>query len=135
MNTDTSTRSIDAEPTTVRAILLDPVRLPEWNPAFVELAGPREAQENVAYALTGIRGLRGSFRYSLIAPDTIVMKWNVPGLHETSVWQTASAFGSTVVTHDVSRSGPLARLLANTLSGLADLRLSRLSQVASSASV
>lgn len=133
MNTDVSIRLIDAEPTTVRAILLEPLRLPEWNPAFVELRGPETAEENIGYGLTGIRGLRGTFQYSSIRPDFIQMDWTVPGMRETSAWQLAPSGRGTTVTHTVGRSGSLALLLAHTLSGLAQLRLERLAHVASTA--
>lgn len=133
MNTDTSTRLIDAEPAMVRAILLQPLRLPEWNPAFVELRGPHDAEENRSYELTGIRGLRGTFRYSSIRPDFIQMDWTVPGMHETSAWELVPNGRGTTVIHTVGRSGPLALLLAHALSGLAQLRLERLAHVARTA--
>lgn len=58
------------------------------------------------------------------------MAWEVPGMQEHCVWTLDPEPGGIRVTHEVSRSGPLAVVLHSALAGLPALRLDRLDQVA-----
>ena len=129
-----TSRLITAPAAVVRDILLRPLDLPSWNPAFLEIEGSPVAQTGQAYRLTALRGLRGTFRYDAIEADRIVMVWDVPGLHERCVWTVEPVDDGVRVGHEVERTGPLSILLRPALAGLADLRLDRLQQVAGSSS-
>jgi hypothetical protein len=54
MKTAISSRVILAPLNTIRNILLRPLELPTWNPAFLELAGPDEAQAGHVYRLSAL---------------------------------------------------------------------------------
>lgn len=128
MTADTGMRLIPADIERIRDVLLDPLELPAWNPAFLDLRGPRDAVEDQEYALTALRGLRGTFAYTHIGPTTIAMTWQVPGMRERCTWTLLAEPAGTVVTHELSRTGPVAAMLRHALSGLSDLRLERLAQ-------
>ncbi|KQP01177.1 SRPBCC family protein [Leifsonia sp. Leaf264] len=112
----------------VREVLLDPLALPHWNPAFVSVQGARAAIVGESYTLATIQGLRGTFGYTAIEPTSIGMTWSVPGMQETCSWTLQATDAGTLVTHEVNRSGPLAVALRGALSGLPGLRLDRLDQ-------
>lgn len=119
---------IDATPDQVRAVLLEPLQLPEWNPAFLRLTGPAPAIVEQRYPITVRPGLSGHFSYPSIETDRIEMRWDVPGFAETASWQLAQHGNRTEVTHRLQHAGPLATLLSPAYRGVAELRLARLAQ-------
>jgi hypothetical protein len=132
MSVESGTRMIAASADVVRTVLLRPLDLPTWNPAFVEVTGPAEARVGQAYGLKAIRGLRGTFSYTGIGETRVDMAWDVPGMRERCSWTLRPTTGGGVeVTHELSRSGPLAIVLRSAFAGLAQLRLDRLEQLVS----
>lgn len=126
-----ASRLINATPQAIRSVLLDPLRLPEWNPAFRSITGGQVAVPHQRYALVVSMGLSGSFSYQVIAPDRIDTAWQVPGFSETGSWQLRPRVAGTLVTHGFQHTGPLAALLRHAYRGVAELRLERLSERAS----
>jgi hypothetical protein len=109
----------------VRAILLEPLSLPDWNPAFHTISGSATAMVGRDYPIVA-RGLRGRFAYTDITDARVDMAWRVPGFAETATWDLTSADGGTVVLHGFRHTGPLAVLLTRAYQGVAALRLQRL---------
>jgi hypothetical protein len=135
MTGDRGSRLIPASITVVRDILLRPVELPSWNPAFLAIEGPVIPRAGRIYKLTALHGLRGTFQYSAISETVIEMTWVVPGLREECSWTLHPRANDVVeVSHEVHRSGLLAVALRTALSGLAVLRLDRLDGLARVAS-
>ncbi|GAA1998473.1 SRPBCC family protein [Microbacterium ulmi] len=127
MNTATGTSLIGAPIEAVRDILLSATSLPDWNPAFIRVAGDDPATPGAEYALEAIRGHRGTLTYTQIEDRTIAFSWRVPLLSETAAWHLSEVSATrTAVTHTVERSGALAAVLAHTLETLPGLRLDRL---------
>lgn len=127
MTSDRSRRTIGAPAAAIRSILTRPLELPSWNPLFARLGGQVEPDLDRQYGLTLRAGLRGTFAYTMIDPETIGMAWEVAGLQEACRWDIrAVAPVVSIVTHTVSRSGPLASVFGGATRGLADLRLDRL---------
>ncbi len=127
MRTATGSALIPASIDEILGTLLDATRLPEWNPAFVSVRGPATAERGSVYELRAIKALRGEFRYSHVSRNRVETRWDVPGLAEVASWDLGDSDGSrTLVTHAVSRTGPLGALLAGTLESLPKLRLDRL---------
>ena len=97
----------------VRGILLRPLALPEWNPAFLAIGGSAHAGDRPPSFAHGHHGLRGEFRYLAIEPDRVDMEWNVPGMLEQCSWLLEPEHGGTRVSHEVhadrSRSYSAAR--------------------------
>lgn len=118
---------VRAEPAAVRAVLLRPLEIPDWNPAFLTLAGPDAAAVGTGYPITVRGGLRGTFAYTGIGASTIGWSWHVPGLDETGHWRLTPRDGGTLVEHEFTHRGPLARVLRAAFEGVAELRLGRLS--------
>ncbi|WUH93553.1 SRPBCC family protein [Streptomyces sp. NBC_00433] len=134
-STATGTRTVPATPDQVRALLLDPLKLPAWNPAFLSVAGPRTAAAGQDYDLRTLPNLHGALRYTEITRDRIRMEWTVPGMREQCEWVLHDAGGAgTRVDHAVTRSGPFAAVLRHALADLPGLRLDRLAETAPSAS-
>ena len=123
-------RTIAAPAELVRSILLRPLALPEWNPAFLAIGGSDDATIGHAHPLTVTGGLRGEFRYIAIEPDRVDMEWNVPGMLERCSWMLQPERGGTRVSHEVQRTGPLAIVFRSQTETLPGLRLDRLSDVA-----
>lgn len=117
-----------AAPAVVHAILLDPARIPEWNPAFLALAGSEQAAVGVDYPILVRPGLRGSFRYRAIGEGRIETEWSVPGFREVAEWEIAAAGTGTIIRHRFGHSGPLAHALRHAFRGVAGLRLERLAE-------
>ncbi len=109
----------------VRAILLEPLSLPEWNPAFQAIRGSATAMVGRDYPIVA-RGLRGRFAYTDITDTRIGMAWRVPGFAESATWDLTSVDGGTAVGHEFRHTGPLAVLLSPAYQGVAELRLQRL---------
>ncbi|WP_327287870.1 SRPBCC family protein [Streptomyces sp. NBC_01198] len=130
MTSATGSRLITAPADRIHALLLQPRRLPDWNPAFLSLTGPEEALLDQDYQLRTLPDLRGTFRYTEISPHRIRMEWTVPGMHENCEWILHDKGATTEVVHSVQRTGPLAAVLRHTLDTLPTLRLDRLTDTA-----
>ena len=96
---------IDATPDQVRAVLLEPLQLPEWNPAFLHLTGPAPPIVDQRYPITVRPRLSGHFSYTSIETDRIEMRWDVPGFTETASWQLAQRGNRTRSPIDSSTQG------------------------------
>jgi polyketide cyclase/dehydrase/lipid transport protein len=114
--------------TVVRAILLEPATLPEWNPAFRAITAGWRAQLGVRYPIAVRGGLTGYLEYTAAGTRYVNMRWRVPGLAETSTWQLIPYGTGTVVRHTFQHTGPLAALLRGVFHDVADLRLYRLAE-------
>ncbi len=119
-------RLIRAPRAMVLSVLLDPLRLPEWNPALTSLAGPPHAAVGVRHPITMRRRLHGSFEYVQIEHARIDTTWQVPGFTERATWRLEDRGLDTYVTHESDRHGPLATLLHAGFRGVDELRLQRL---------
>lgn len=129
--TERATMFMPVPPGAVQRVLQDPLRMAEWNPAFLAISGPSQALVGNEYALRVRPGLPGRFRYTLITDSVIGTAWEVPGLFEEGTWRIASHGEGLRVTHSFTHSGPLAQALRHAFVGVATLRLQRLSDRAS----
>lgn len=128
MNEQDATRLIHAPPARIRAILLDPLALPEWNPAFHTITGPPQATTGTQWPITARGNLRGYWEYAQISDLRVDTVWQVTGLHETGTWELAPDAAGTRVTHAFGHRGPLAVVLSRAYAGVAELRLDRLAE-------
>ena len=128
MNTAEAHILVPAPLRTVRQILLEPTALAEWNPAFLSVGGPEAAIVGRRHPLTARGGLTGHWEYRSIGEHHIEACWEVPGLTETNSWYLAPHDGGTRVTHSFTNRGALATLLRPAFTGVAELRLDRLSE-------
>ena len=128
MNNQQETMLIQAPLHRVQQTLLDPLALPEWNPAFLTISGPANAATGVRYPIAIRGGLRGYFEYQSIEAHRIDTTWHVPGFTETGRWQLEPYDETTVVIHGFQHQGTLARILSRGFDGVAELRLNRLAQ-------
>jgi hypothetical protein len=128
-----ATRTVRADSARIRELLSRPLELPDWNPAFIDIAGRPTAGEHETYELVARGGLRGTFRYTAILDDRVDMRWEVPGLRETSTWILSPVPGGTQVVHEFEQNGPLAFALRRATRGVATLRLARLADVVETA--
>jgi hypothetical protein len=126
MTTQQAELTIPAPAAAVRRILLTPLDLPDWNPAFLTISGEAVPSAGRRYAIRVRPRFNGTLLYAAITDDRIDMDWQVPGLHETGSWSLEDHGGSTVVRHTFTHSGPLARALRHAIQGVAALRLNRL---------
>jgi hypothetical protein len=111
----------------VSEVLLQVAQLDEWNPAFLSIDGSPTARLREPHPIRVRGGLSGHFQYDLINPDRIESSWRVPGFRETNCWQLhLAADQSTLVTHDLTQSGPLAALPRRATGRAAQRRLARL---------
>lgn len=122
----TSSRTVNAPLPVVRNILLEPLSLPDWNPAFLAMRGPHTATEGVHYPVQVRGGLSGYWEYRLIADTVIEGYWEVPGLSETNTWEFQPHGRGTYITHSFQHRGALAAVLRPAFAGVARLRLDRL---------
>lgn len=120
--------AIPATPDEVRRVLLDPLALPAWNPAFHSVAGPLQAAIGVQYRIRVRPGLTGVAEYTEISPNRIGLAWNVPGFHEVGSWTFEPRGAGTLARHEFQQSGPLATALRPAYRGVAGLRLQRLAE-------
>ncbi|WP_327291159.1 SRPBCC family protein [Streptomyces sp. NBC_01198] len=132
-STATGARTVPFSRAQVHALLLDALRLPEWNPAFLAIAGSRTPTVGEDYDLRTLPNLRGTFRYTEITADRVRMEWTVPGMREHCEWVLRDTGTGTRVDHAVTRSGPLAAVLRHSLADLPGLRLDRLAETLPSA--
>jgi hypothetical protein len=123
-----ATSAIPAAPADVRRLLLDPLALPSWNPAFQSIDGPTRPAAGTRYAIRVRPGLTGSLEYTRIGHDRIDIAWHVPGFHETGSWTIEPSGGGTLAHHRFQHTGPLASALRHAYRGVAALRLERLAR-------
>ncbi len=135
MNEQIASTYIHESPSRVRAILRQPLAFPDWNPAFLAIQGPAEAIVGQVYAIRARPGLAGTFQYTQLDDDLIGISWQVPGLHETGSWRLRAEGAGTLVTHEFSHEGALARALRGAFRGVAELRVDRLAQRSRSGSL
>jgi uncharacterized protein YndB with AHSA1/START domain len=128
MSAQNATSVIRAAPTEVRRLLLDPLALPSWNPAFHSVDGPPDAAPGTRYAIRVRPGLTGSLEYTRVGLDRIDMAWDVPGFHETGWWTIQPDDAGTLVHHRFQHTGRLASALRRAYRGVAPLRLQRLAR-------
>ncbi len=128
MNTVASHILVPAPVRIVRQILLEPIDLAEWNPAFLSVKGPSQALTGRRYPLVARGALRGHWEYLSIGESLIEGRWEVPGLTETNSWSLLPHDEGTHVTHSFTHQGGLAALLRPAFAGVADLRLNRLAE-------
>ena len=127
MNAQHSTLFVPAPAERIRAVLLDPLALPDWNRAFDSIGGPEHAVVGTDYRIN-VRGRTGTWRYTSITPDRIDADWRIPGLRETGSWILRPGPTGTSVVHTFQHAGPLAVALRHAFQGVADLRLHRLAE-------
>jgi hypothetical protein len=119
--------SIPVPRTIVRAILLEPAALPEWNPAFRAITAGWRAQLGVRYPIAVRGGLTGYYQYFATGERRIEATWRIPGLAETHSWILIPDGNGTLVRHWFENTGPVVALLRGAFENVADLRLERLS--------
>jgi len=117
---------VHAQPPRVRAALLDPTSLPDWNPAFLTISGSTSAAIGERYPITVRPGISGTFAYTEISDRRIGTAWSAPGFHEDATWELQPHESGTLVSHWFEQTGPLAMLLRRAYRGVAELRLGRL---------
>jgi hypothetical protein len=119
---------VTTEPDAVRRVLLDPLALPEWNPAFHRVDGPAQVTAGAEYHIRVRPGLAGTLTYTRIDANRIDMTWQVPGFRETGRWTLQSHATGTSVRHEFEHEGALATVLQHAYRGVAELRLQRLDE-------
>lgn len=128
MRSVTESRYIPVSPANIAALLLRPLDLPTWNPAFLSMSGSGDPIVGDPHSMTVVGGLRGTFEYARIDPAFIAMEWDAPGLHEYCDWTLVSQSSGTLVTHLITRTGPLSVPLRTAMAGLPGLRFERLAR-------
>lgn len=118
--------AIPVPPLIVRAILLEPAALPQWNPGFRSVGGLERARLGFRYPIAVRGGLTGFLEYAAIGDRRVEIGWHVAGLTETGSWALAQEGNQTRVRHRVERSGPLTVLMRTGTADLAGQRLRRL---------
>jgi hypothetical protein len=71
MNTQHADLVLPATPPEVQRVLLDPLALPAWNPAFQSVQGPQQPAPGLHYTIKVRPGLTGSLEYTSISTDRI----------------------------------------------------------------
>ncbi len=117
----------------VREILLRPLELPEWNPAFTALTGPAHPAEGDSYGLTIRSGLTGSLTYEHIDIQHVALHWSTVGFRESATWSLEPIGTATRVVHEFDHEGGLALLLRQAFRTVAQQRNERLKERAESA--
>lgn len=112
----------------VRRVLLDPLALPDWNPAFLSVDGPERATLGTEYRIRVRPGLTGTLTYTSVDADRIDITWQVPAFRETSSWTLRALPAGTLVGHEFEHAGALAAVLEGAYQGVARLRLQRLDE-------
>ena len=124
----TGSRMIKATSTTIANILADIRRLPEWNPAILSVT--TDDSTAVAEKEYSIRAkLPGSptITYDEVSRGQII--WRLDGFqaHETGTWKLVPVTEQmTEVTHIITHSGAVFRVLAGAFQSVPGLRLDRL---------
>ncbi|HEY8282530.1 MAG TPA: SRPBCC family protein, partial [Leifsonia sp.] len=103
-----ATRALRADAKTVRDILVDTSRLPDWNPAVRSVTTTdREAIVGRKYpTVTRLPG-RASLTYTRIEPGGVDWRLEAPGAIEVGRWRITSLGNATAVTHTMAHSGPI----------------------------
>lgn len=112
----------------VRDVLLRPLEFPQWNAAFVAIAGPEHPAEGQRYDLTIRNGLTGSLTFVRIEPQRVALQWSTVGFRETAQWSLEPAGRGVRVVHEFSHAGALATLLRPAFRTVARQRNERLAQ-------
>lgn len=128
MRTHRCSREMAASTERIAQIVCDAARLPEWNPALVEVEASGQAREHRRYRMRAIRGLRGYLVYTLISPECVEMTMQVQGLREEGYWLLEPSGDGTRVEHGFSHTGLLGHLLGPAFQGVAELRVDRLAE-------
>jgi hypothetical protein len=121
-------RVINASRATIANILADIRRLPEWNPAIRSVtAVDPVALINTHYPIRAKLPGSPTITYEQVSTDCIV--WRLDGLqaHETGTWNLVSVTDhKTEVTHTITHSGAIFRMLSGAFRTVPGLRLDRL---------
>ena len=121
-------RVINASRATIANILADIRRLPEWNPAILSVtAGDPVALIGNHYPIRAKLPGSPTITYEQVSTDCVV--WRLDGLqaHETGTWKLVSvADHKTKVTHTITHSGAIFRMLTGAFRTVPGLRLDRL---------
>lgn len=121
-------RVINASRATIANILADIRRLPEWNPAILSVtAVDPVALIGKPYPIRAKLPGSPTITYEQVSTDCVV--WRLDGLqaHETGTWRLVSVAGHTTkVTHTITHSGTIFRLLTGAFRTVPGLRLDRL---------
>lgn len=83
----------------MRAVLLAPLSLPDWNPAFLGISGRTEAEVGAEYLITVRPGLAGTFTYTAITDSRFGFSWKMSGFNEDAIWDLTQDGSGTQVTH------------------------------------
>jgi len=121
-------RVINASRATIADILADIHRLPEWNPAILSVTAidPR-ALVGKPYPIRAKLPGSPTITYEQVSTDSVV--WRLDGMqaHETGAWKLVSVGDNkTQVTHAITHSGAIFRMLAGAFRTVPGLRLDRL---------
>ncbi|WP_104133803.1 hypothetical protein [Cryobacterium sp. Y62] len=121
-------RVINASRVAIANILADIRRLPEWNPAILSVtAVDPVALIGKPYPIRAKLPGSPTITYEQVSKDYVV--WRLDGLqaHETGAWKLVSVGEhKTEVTHAITHSGAIFRLLAGAFRTVPGLRLDRL---------
>ena len=124
----TGSRMIKATSTTIANILADIRRLPEWNPAILSVTtDDSTAVTEKEYSIRAKLPGSPTITYEEVSRDQII--WRLDGFqaHETGTWKLVPVTGQmTEVTHIITHSGALFRVLAGAFQSVPGLRLDRL---------
>ncbi|WP_104082584.1 SRPBCC family protein [Cryobacterium sp. Y11] len=119
---------INATSTAIATILADIRRLPEWNPAILSVTTVDSlALVGKPYRIRAKLPGSPTITYDEIADDNIV--WRLDGFqaHEAGAWKLVPAGDhKTEVTHTITHSGAIFRVLAGAFQTVPGLRLDRL---------
>lgn len=126
----TATTWVDASRSEVRGVLLRPLDLPRWNPAFVSISGPAQAEVGPKWRITVRPAFPGSFGYERIEEDVLVAGWRALATSETGTWELSDVRGGVQVRHTFTHRGLLARPLTRAFGPVAQYRVDRLKAVA-----
>lgn len=128
MPTYQSQLSIPVPRVIVRAILLEPSALPEWNAGLRAITAGWRAQVGVRYPVAVRGGLTGYLLYTATGERRIETTWRIPGLAESNSWTLIPDGSGTLVRHAFENTGPVAMMLRGTFENAADVRLERLAE-------
>ena len=121
-------RVINASRATIANILADIRRLPEWNPAILSVTAIDPlALVGKPYSIRAKLPGSPTIIYEQVSKDYVV--WRLDGLqaHETGAWKLVSLVDQkTEVTHTITHSGAIFRMLAGAFRTVPGLRLDRL---------
>jgi hypothetical protein len=121
-------RVINASRATIATILVDVRRLPEWNPAILSVTAVDPlAQVGKPYSIRAKLPGSPTIIYEQVSTDYVVWRLDGSQAHETGTWKLVSlADHKTEVTHTITHSGAIFRMLAGAFRTVPGLRLDRL---------